>query len=162
MEYLMPGKRLPIEQRFWAKVAKLGPSDCWLWLASKDKDGYGYFDKSGNSFNGRAHRFSWELFNGKTIPEGFLVCHTCDNPPCVNPSHLFLGTCLENTRDMINKGRGHAGEKNGRAKLTVNDVITLRKLSTAGLTAAALGRMYSIDESTALDIIKRKLWNTVL
>lgn len=87
------------EERFWAKVEK-GP-DCWEWKAFRNK-GYGKF-----TYNGRmylAHRLSWILTNGP-IPDGLGVLHSCDNPPCVNPDHLFLGTQLDNMRDASNKGR---------------------------------------------------------
>ena len=87
-------------ERFWAKVDKSG--DCWLWTASKTKEGYGYFRFDGAMR--KAHRMSWLLTNGE-IPEGMLVCHTCDNPSCVNPKHLWLGTNRDNMDDMNAKGR---------------------------------------------------------
>ena len=86
--------------RFWDKVDKTG--ECWIWTASKNKKGYGRF-----GFGSRAqlaHRVSWLLSNGE-IPDGMLACHTCDNPPCVNPSHLWLGTQKDNVVDMSSKGR---------------------------------------------------------
>lgn len=86
---------------------------CWKWLASKDRDGYGNFKIDGKVF--RAHRISFELFNGE-IPPGKLVCHTCDTPNCVNPDHLFLGTDLDNSNDKIAKGR------DGQRKLTLNQI----------------------------------------
>ena len=87
-------------KRFWDKVEKT--DGCWMWTASTFNDGYGKFKFEGK--NRRAHRMSWIIENGE-IPEGMLVMHSCDNPLCVNPSHLSLGTPKENTRDMVNKNR---------------------------------------------------------
>lgn len=88
--------------RFWSKVDRSG--DCWTWTASRTRHGYGRIGL-GHDRVETAHRVSWMLANGP-IPEGVFVCHRCDNPPCVRPDHLFLGTALDNIRDMIAKGRG--------------------------------------------------------
>lgn len=87
-------------QRFWNKVEKT--DGCWLWTASKNRQGYGYFRFDGKMM--KAHRMAWLLVHGE-IPEGMLVCHTCDNPSCVNPEHLWLGTNQDNQNDMNAKGR---------------------------------------------------------
>jgi hypothetical protein len=91
----------PLEKRFWQYVTKT--PTCWLWTGAKTTY-WEYGEISVNRIPTGAHRVSWELHNGP-IPEGMCVCHHCDNPPCVNPSHLFLGTRLDNTRDMDRKGR---------------------------------------------------------
>lgn len=96
-------KPKPLADRFWAKVQKAGPDDCWPWLASRMPKGYGKLGIASTTPK-LAHRVSWELHYGP-IPEGLFVCHRCDNPPCVNPAHLFLGTCTDNLRDMVAKGR---------------------------------------------------------
>lgn len=91
-------------ERFDAKVDKSGPGGCWVWTGKRSREGYGRFSLDGRLVN--AHRWSWERAVGP-IPNGLLVCHHCDNPPCVNPEHLFVGTIQDNTRDMLAKGRGN-------------------------------------------------------
>lgn len=95
-------------ERFWEKVNKSG--ECWTWTACTHHQwGYGHFRAGGKLVT--AHRYSWELHNGP-IPPGMRVCHRCDNPPCVRPAHLFLGTDADNAHDMIAKGRHYRGEHN--------------------------------------------------
>ena len=101
--------RVPVEDRFWAKVDKNGPvpphrpelGQCWEWVAARSEKGYGLFGRF------RAHRWLWAHLNGP-IPDRTWVLHACDNPPCVGPSHLFLGTAADNTADMMRKGRWNA------------------------------------------------------
>jgi len=147
----------PTVKRFWAKVDKTG--DCWNWTGSKHKKtGYGRF-----GFMGRLvypHRLAYELEIGK-IPKGLLVCHRCDNPSCVRPTHLFLGTDASNAADKVRKGRMKPthGEYNGLAKLTERDVLKIRKHHAAGgITMTAIGKQYKVTVQAINQIIKRRNW----
>ena len=110
-------------ERFWSKVNRCGPDECWLWqgtIALPNKCGqqygnFGVFD--GKTVNYRAHRFAWMLANGQ-IPADMVIMHTCDVPLCVNPSHLKLGTQADNVADRDIKGRTARGERQGTSKLT--------------------------------------------
>lgn len=118
--------RRSIEERFWAKVAR--SDGCWLWLAAKDGCGYGHFYPESRKLM-KAHRMAWELLKG-SIPDCLCVLHHCDNPSCVNPDHLFLGTKKDNTQDAIAKGRDKAWLDGGKAwwaKLSKAERIAVNK-----------------------------------
>ena len=103
----LQGQRwIPPEKRFWMQVHK--SSGCWVWVGNRIPQGYGTIGVGGKPV--RAHRYSWELHNGP-IPDGLFVLHRCDNPPCVRPDHLFLGTALDNSRDCVDKGRHRGRER---------------------------------------------------
>lgn len=151
--------------RFWAKVDKRGLDECWLWTATRTRKGYGQF-RVGSKLQ-HAHRVSWELANGP-IPEGTgfhgtCVCHRCDVPLCVNPAHLFLGSCAENLADMRAKGRAnHAvGEAIGCAKLTAADVMEIRRLKKTGLSEAKLGARFGVSSSAVHRIVSGNGWSHV-
>ena len=113
-----------LQERFDEKYEPVTESGCWIWTACSNGDGYGLI--AINSQPSRAHRVSWSLHKG-IIPDGVNVLHKCDNPSCVNPDHLFLGTQQDNVTDMIQKNRhNHRGEANGKAKLNDDKVREIR------------------------------------
>lgn len=153
----------PTKHRFWAKVDKLGPihpicGRCWEWTASTI-NGYGRFGVNYSLIF--AHRYSWEIHNGK-IPDGLHVLHFCDNPLCVNPKHLFVGTQQDNVNNCIGKERQTRGEAHGMSKLTTEDVLEIRRLGkTTKLSQRKLAIMFDVDQATIGRIILRKLWKHI-
>jgi DNA-binding CsgD family transcriptional regulator len=143
-------------QRFWSRVNKRGANDCWEWQAARQKYGHGLLSIGGKHH--KAHRISYELHVGP-IPSGLCVRHKCDNPPCVNPLHLELGTRADNNRDRDERGR-HVkleGEAHGMHKLTDNQVSTIRRLADERvLTRAAIARQFGISEGYLYVLIKRQ------
>jgi len=147
-----------LQKRFFSKFQKGSINECWNWMGCKNKKGYGYLGICGKNI--RAHRFSYELHKG-AIPKGLLVCHTCDNPSCVNPKHLWLGTNFDNMRDMVLKKRTSKkhGEQHHRSKLTKQQVEEIRNLYNLHIYSL---REISIKFNTAFQniwfICKGKSW----
>lgn len=145
----------PLDVRFWSKVDKSGGDNaCWLWTARKNAYGYGTIKVGIKS--SLAHRVVWNL-NFGNIPERLCVCHTCDNPACVNPSHLFLGTHKQNMEDMARKGR-HAdftGSKCGQAKLTEEQAIQI--LNAKGFSKN-IAKQFGVTFSAVCRIKSGKSW----
>lgn len=149
--------REPMSVRFWRGVAIGAPGECWKWLAAK-KDGTGYGRISSGARHALAHRYSWELHFGP-IPEGMKVCHRCDNPQCVNPGHLFLGSQKDNKRDCMEKHRHAFGERHGKAKLTEEQVRQIRELCASGVeTHEQIGARFGVSKPTVGFINTRRSW----
>lgn len=156
-----------LKVRFWTKVEKRSANECWPWRgASKRKGGYGTISIHGNKVN--AHRLSYELSIGP-IPSGegyhgTCVLHKCDNPSCVNPFHLYLGTAADNMRDMMKKGRGYfkPGEKHPNAKLSNEEIAALRNLrADKGLTHRELGERFGISHVQVGNILNGVWWSGI-
>ena len=153
-------KKVSLKQRFLSKIKKT--DTCWIWAANKWR-GYGKIRI--NNINYRAHRVAYELFKG-AIPKGKLVCHTCDNPSCCNPKHLFLGSQQENIRDMVKKGRQHCpnqlGSANSQALLNEQKVSDIKKLLlNKTFTIKQISDMYNTKYATIFDIKRLKTWRHV-
>ena len=142
---------------FWTRVNKT--AGCWEYLGKKDKDGYGrmtvYTGSPCQAKSVRTHRLSWMLSRGD-IPAGLCVLHTCDNPSCVNPDHLWLGTVADNNRDMKEKGRAKQGP--GAKKLTWDNVVEIRAMREQGSTIDELAKRFNINRSQAHRIVTEKQW----
>lgn len=146
-----------LEERFWEKVDVRGENECWEWKGSR-RNGYGrFFDGKSNV---SAHRLSWEMKNGKTENNKIKVLHRCDNPPCVNPSHLFLGTQADNVVDMKNKGRlvSPKGENNGVHVLRESDVLEIRRMKKAGISQNGIAKIIGISKSCVKHVWSGRTW----
>lgn len=147
-----------LQERFWNKVARSSPSDCWEWQGARQTMGYGAF-----SINGKpeaTHRLAWEMANGP-IPDGLHVCHHCDNPPCVNPAHLFLGTPAANAADKVSKGRasgGARGSRNNRAKLNEWSACGVMARCLQGVPQVQVSREFGVTRQVVYCIVKGKVW----
>lgn len=159
------------EKRFWLKVNKRGK--CWLWLGGQNEDGYGIFSVGRRRM--RAHRWIYQFLNG-ALPRSIEVCHICDNPRCVRPSHLFSGTHAANMKDSANKNRNGMqrhphrssliggevqrprGERNGASRLVEQDVIAIRHMKRSGLKRAQISKLYGVSKVTISKIITYQSW----
>lgn len=208
-------QRRSASERFWSKVNKNGPihpvlgTRCWTWIGGKRDRGYGAFRYLDSQ---SAHRVSWILKFGQ-IPKSKLVCHHCDNPSCVNPDHLFVGTSLDNNQDMVKKGRGkypgpinpasgdrnglrlhperaargdrngarlyperlarggrnisvihpeyRQGERNGRSKLTDDDIVLIRQLYSPEFSQVKLAERFGVTQCLISRIVRRTAWKHI-
>lgn len=144
------------EARFWALVEiDWRPGACWLWRGAEIANGYGRFKLNGSRIS--ANRVSYALFNG-SVPAGQFVCHTCDNPRCVRPDHLFLGSPADNAADRGAKGRHAHGERSGTARLTVGQVLEIDGALGSGQPHGAIADRYGVSKRTVQKIKSRANW----
>ena len=155
---LVDGKSWQIEDRFWRNVDQSG--GCWEWQRETDAYGYGRFWITGRQ-RVAAHRFSYTVARGR-VPSGLLVLHTCDNPKCVRPDHLYLGTHDDNMRDRKERGHYARGEDNNKAKLTADQVRELRRLYVPHQYGSTkLARQFGISPTAVKAILAGKAWGHV-
>ena len=144
-------------ERFWAKVDRGNPDDCWEWNAHRVRGGYGRIWAAGRHW--MAHRLSWSIHNGP-IPDGLMIRHTCDNPPCVNPGHLLVGTRADNGRDVRLRGRKR-GMAHNLAILTDKDVLFIRRAFRLGIRPSRIARRLNVSESVVYSVRSRKTWTHI-
>jgi hypothetical protein len=179
ISYGWPRVKFPIDESalsgFRKRVDKSShPKGCWVWKGRIHMKGYGIANYGQRS--GGAHRMSWVIHNQKLIPEGMCICHSCDNPPCVNPDHLWIGTNQENRDDSVKKGRQakgdrsgmrvhpesrSRGENHGNSKFTYEDIWDMRRLYSEGAPAKTIGVLYETRKTHVLRIVNRQRWTHV-
>ena len=156
------------EVRFWSRVSK-SPEGCWTWTGASLKHGYGIFYCDGKSI--LTHRFSAKI-SGILVNDNLCVCHTCDRPSCVRPSHLFEGTRQQNTLDMFakkrdlyslgKKFRNHAkGEDASNHKLRTDEVVSIKKLFSLGGRTSSIARQYGVSQATISNIRHGDTWKHI-
>lgn len=143
-----------LAERFWSHVQR--GEGCWTWQAARSRDGYGKFQLR-RRVVARAHRVAWMLAHGE-IPAGQVVRHDCDNPLCVRPDHLRLGSQRENVGDQLARGRFVLGSRNGMAKLHERDALAIRRRVTAGESHTALAAEFRVSLSAVGAIVAGHTW----
>lgn len=158
----MAPRRLTIAESFDDHYLVDEKTGCWNWVRARDSDGYGHF-----VLNGRwqkAHRYAYERVHGP-LAAGLKACHRCDNPPCVNPAHIFAGTNSDNMKDATRKGRAKApvftGEAHGMAIVTEAEVLEIRRRRAAGERRVDVARRIGISPELTYRIEKRKIWRHI-
>lgn len=169
-----PPRKTPVytpevfESRFWSKVDKCGPvpahapqlGPCWVWTAYRNPFGYGEVGRKNPRRVESTHRVSWELHAGLSAGD-LCVLHKCDNPACVNPTHLFLGTRSENMDDKVRKGRQHRGERSPNAILRESDVPEIRRRLASGESQSKIGAAFGVKRVAISAIATGRAWKHV-
>ena len=143
---------MDVIQRFLTKVHEDKNTGCWLWQASKSHQGYGFYQKTSS------HRWIYQYVNQVKLTSEQFVCHTCDNPSCVNPMHLWIGTHKQNIQDMVGKKRSRFGKKNNRAKLTEQQV---KRIIKSHLPVKELAIKFNVSIFTIYNILAKRNWKHV-
>lgn len=144
-----------LREKFFSVLSPGKPDECWEWPGGKNNWGYGVLYHDGRPH--QAHRLSYE-FHNEVPPDDLFVLHKCDNRPCVNPNHLFLGTPIDNSTDMVSKGRQARGERNSKAKLTEEQVRQIRQLHSQGWIYKRLASAFGVCKGSIARIVRREAW----
>lgn len=160
----MSRKAMDEKERFLSKII-VQENGCWDWRGCLDKDGYGqfYLKRNGKEMSIRPHRYSWIINNG-SLSIGLVVCHSCDNPKCVNPKHLFSGTQKENIRDALIKGRmlGPRGSKQHCSILKEENIPEIRRLSRKGISGNQIAKKFKVQRNVIYDILNKVTWKHII
>jgi hypothetical protein len=154
-----------IYERFISKVDKKSVDECWTWRGATYRKGYGHLRRwaDGKWVMEKAHRFAYEHYNGvsRESIKGLMVCHTCDNPACVNPKHLFIGTALDNNQDKMRKGRVGFGRNTSHNWLSyeIAEKIRALKIKNPNLTYKQIGILFNTSTTQVHRIINNQIWN---
>lgn len=146
-------KHIPFWVRYWSYVEKTG--DCWIWVGQRQKSGYGIIKRNYEPL--AAHRVIWEEVHG-LIPDGMFVCHNCDRPHCVNPSHMFLGTPKDNNLDCVRKGRNVRGRKQWKSVFTEDEVVAIANDYRSGMKVSLLAKKYGHARVRIYPLVHGKNW----
>lgn len=143
--------------KFWSNVQKGNPDECWIWIGSPSGNGYGQLRFEGVTY--RSNVLSY-LINKGNIPARMYICHTCDNPICVNPNHLFVGTPSDNAKDRQQKGRGRPmdGENNSNNRFTKESIIQMRSMFQKGYLCNEIAHIFDTNPEYVRNVVKRKVW----
>jgi hypothetical protein len=154
-------RKLTLADRFWSKVDRRGADECWPWTAALNEHGYGVMRPGGQRSGPtiKAHRVSLMLA-GVDI-DGLVIRHSCDNPPCVNPAHLSVGTKADNSADMVSRDRHARGSRSGTHKLIEPQIVEIRRRAEAGEFHRVLAAEYGVSRPTITDIANGKTWRHV-
>lgn len=148
------------EERFWKHVDKNQENGCWNWTGTRRR-GYGQIWRNKETI--KAHRFSWVLHNGKIPEDKPFVLHRCDNPSCVNPNHLWVGTHQDNMNDKVNKNRQIKGEEIEQSKLTENQIKEIRRLCCEEkLSQSEIAKIFDVSQPLISSIYRNKTWKHVI
>lgn len=150
-----------LRERLLQRTNVGGQDDCWPWRGPLNEDGYGTIWFGGKAL--KVHRAMLQLVLGRNLAEGECACHRCDNPSCINPRHLFVGSHLQNMRDCAKKGRSTrlVGSKDGNAKLTEYRVQQIRTRSAGGESYRSLAKEFGVTYGLIGHIVRRRLWRHV-
>ena len=169
---------MPKSKEFWLLVDRRGPDDCWPWQGGTIDGGYGRTRIGGDGKKRLSHVLAFLFSGGELTPEKNCVLHSCDNPPCCNPAHLFAGSRADNIADMDKKNRRRSprgsehwskkypekylrGEAHKKAKLTVDGVARIRSMANIGVSQRAIARAFGVGKTTVAHVLKNNTWRHV-